>query len=182
MHLKYEAMLGRYNLSEDFLANFSGLLHAIIKEYSEDILRKATLFKKNISEIDNDIKAAQLRFATGKIDKDTFDTAMTEYRSRKDVILVELDKCNLNLSNLEKKIPIIITTASNLSILWHNADLETKRKIQNLVFPRGILWSDEIGDYRTTSVNSFFDVLDKYSISYGIKKGATSDEVVPLCG
>ena len=30
--------------------------------------------------------------------------------------------------------------------------------------------------------NKFFDILDRYSISYGKEKGTSSDEDVPLCG
>ena len=29
--------------------------------------------------------------------------------------------------------------------------------------------------------NKFFDILDRYSISYGKEKGTSSDEDVPLC-
>jgi hypothetical protein len=93
-----------------------------------------------------------------------------------------MEKCNLNLSNFEKRIPLIIATSSNISNLWHQADLETKRKIQNLVFPNGIYWDKEIGNYRTISRNKFFDLMDKYSLSYGNKKEAASCDAVSLCG
>ena len=36
--------------------------------------------------------------------------------------------------------------------------------------------------YRTQNRNKFFDILDRYSISYGDEKGTSSDEDVPLCG
>ena len=36
--------------------------------------------------------------------------------------------------------------------------------------------------YRTQNRNKFFDILDRYSISYGKEKGTSSDEDVPLCG
>ncbi len=32
------------------------------------------------------------------------------------------------------------------------------------------------------TVMEFFDVLDRYSMSYGNKKGTSSNEDVPLCG
>ena len=43
-----------------------------------------------------------------------------------------------------------------------------------------VFWS--IRCYRTQNRNKFFDILDRYSMSYGNKKGTSSDEDVPLCG
>lgn len=128
------------------------------------------------------IKNVRVRYATGKIDDETYETAMKEFNNRKDLVILELDKCNLNLSNYEKQIPIVIATASNISGLWHNANLENKRKIQNLVFPNGIFWDKQIGDYRTISRNKFFDLMDRFLVRYGKQKEAASSDAVSLCG
>ena len=95
---------------------------------------------------------------------------------------LEIEKCNDNLSNLEAQIPVVISTACKLGTLWHDGNLETKRKIQNLVYPNGIYWDKTKRCYRTQNRNKFFDILDRYSISYGKEKGTSSDEDVPLCG
>ena len=123
-----------------------------------------------------------IRFGEGKIDAEVYHTTIDDLQYRRDQITLELGQWNDNLSNLEKQIPTIVATASHISDLWHNAGLETKRRIQNLVFPDGILWDKEKRDYRTLSRNKFFDVLDKFSITYGDKKGTAPDETVPLCG
>ena len=95
---------------------------------------------------------------------------------------MELEKCNDDLSNREAQIPVVIATACKLGTLWHDGNLETKRKIQNLVYPNGIYWDKAKRCYRTQNRNKFFDILDRYSISYGKEKGTSSDEDVPLCG
>lgn len=182
MHKKYEALLTRYDMPEELLPNFTSLIEDALRKYSDELISQRTLLKKKLAEIDNDIKNVRVRYATGKIDDETNMIAMKEFNNRKDLVILELDKCNLNLSNYEKQIPMVITTASNISDLWHNADLETKRKIQNLVFPDGIYWDKHIGDYRTVSRNKFFDLMDKYSVRYGNKKEAASSDAVSLCG
>ncbi len=182
MHEKYEALLEQYNLTETQLEHFSSRVREIFKAYSDDIINQRTQLKRRLTEIDNDIKNVRIRFASGKIDNESFEIAMQEFNNRKDVVTLEMEKCNLNLSNFEKRIPLIIATSSNISNLWHQADLETKRKIQNLVFPNGIYWDKEIGNYRTISRNKFFDLMDKYSLSYGNKKEAASCDAVSLCG
>ena len=182
MHDKYEALLSHYNIPEELLINFTSLVKNIFNKFSNELIEQRTLLKKRITEIETDIKNAQVRFATGKIDEETYETAMKEFNNRKNLVILQLDKCNLNLSNYEKQIPVIIANASNISSLWHNADLESKRKIQNLVFPDGIFWDKRITDYRTDSRNKFFDLMDKFSVSYGEIKKTTPESAVSLYG
>ena len=79
------------------------------------------------------------------------------------------------------QIPVVIATACKLGTLRHDGNLVPKRKIQNLVYPNGIYWDKAKRCYRTQNRNKFFDILDRYSISYGKEKGTSSDEYVPLC-
>ena len=182
MHEKYEVLLKQYNLSEEMLSEFTDLLNDIVKDYSKDVTDQSTLLKRKMKEIDADLKKIRVRYATGTIDAETYEIAMKEFNSRRDLITLEMDKVNIDLSNLNEHIPEVISTASNISTLWHDGNLETKRRIQNLVFPDGIFWDKQISDYRTISRNGFFDLLDRFSVTYGNKKKTTSTEVVPLCG
>lgn len=74
--------------------------------------------------------------------------------------MLELDKWQMNLSNQSAKIPVVIATASKIGTLWKKADLETKKKIQNLVFPDGVFWDKKKRNYRTKKRNAMFDLLD----------------------
>ena len=164
------------------MLNFSSLIKGLFRKSSDELFAQRTLLKKRLTEIDSDIKNVRVRYATGVIDNETYDTAIKEFNNRKDLVILELDKCNLNLSNYEKQIPMVIATASDISRLWHNTNLDGKRKIQNLVFPSGIFWDKQIGDYRTISRNGFFDLMDRFSVHYGNKKEAASSDAVSLCG
>ena len=95
---------------------------------------------------------------------------------------MELEKWQLNLSNQKEMIPVVIATASKIGTLWKKADLETKKKIQNLVFPEGVFWDKKKRDYRTKKRNAVFELLDRISVGYGNEKGPPLSEAVPLCG
>jgi len=99
--------------------------------------------------VEKDIKGIRVKFATDKIDKETFQIALQELQERQDIILLELEKWQGDLSNLESLIPIVIATASNIKNYWHTNDLDTKRKAQKLVFPEGVFCDKEIRNYRT---------------------------------
>ena len=182
MHEKYEDILNQYDLPECVLRQFESTLREELQVYQKESLDERKRLKKMLTEADNEIKNMKVRYATGKIDEDIYEVAIREMQNRKDVLTLELEKCNDNLSNLEAQIPVVIATACKLGTLWHDGNLETKRKIQNLVYPNGIYWDKAKRCYRTQNRNKFFDILDRYSISYGKEKGTSSDEDVPLCG
>lgn len=182
MHEKYETLLERYNLPEELVSGFASLIRDAFRKYSEELVSQRTQLRKRLTEIEKDIKDASVRYATGKIDEEIYETAMKEFNDRRDLVVLELDKCSKNLSNYEEQIPKIIATASNISVLWHSVGLESKRKIQNLIFPDGIFWDKKIGNYRTVSRNGFFDLMDKYSVTYGNEKETAPSDAVSLCG
>lgn len=137
--------------------------------------------RKNLTETERDIKEIQIRFATGKIDEDTFNVAMSEFTKRKASLKAQIEENDLNLSNLEKRVEDVVAICSQLGTLWAASDLETCQKIQSLVFPDGIMWDKEKGTYLTIRENSVFSIFRKISKVYESEKGTTSEEVVPLC-
>lgn len=68
-----------------------------------------------------------------------------------------------------------------VTVVYKQGDVDTKKKIQELVFPNGILWDRIKRNYRTENRNKFFDLLDRFSISYGHKKETPSYEDVSEC-
>jgi hypothetical protein len=72
-----------------------------------------------------------------------------------------------------------------LGSLWRGAELEVSDKIQNLLFPSGILWDKEKGNYRTFDENKSLLIMSRLSKNYINKKEEKSFEnssSVNLCG
>lgn len=132
--------------------------------------------------MEKDLKAAKLRYATGKIDDDSFQIANQELKSRLDEIILELDKCEKYLSNSSDEVKEIVATCCKLSTLWSDSSLETKQKVQNLVFPNGVFWNKEKCDYRTPEKSVFFSVFSSLLGTYKKETEAETSTSVPLCG
>lgn len=182
MHEKYEALLTHYELSEDMYFKFTIIANEVVKTLTEQSRKEVCILKKQISEIERTMKDVKMRYACGKIDEDTFSVAIQEYSNRKDVLLLEMEKWKMNLSNYETKIPLVISTISKLGTCWRTGNIDLKKEIQKIVFPEGIFWDKKIRDYRTEKRNSVFDLLDRISATYGNEKGPPLSEAVPLCG
>ncbi len=68
-----------------------------------------------------------------------------------------------SLSNLNKKIESCVDVTKNISKYWVNGSYETKSKIQNLLFPDGVVIYPKNREYRTENVNSVFQISSAFS-------------------
>ena len=78
---------------------------------------------------------------------------------------LELSKVNQNISNLDIAVDEITSTCCKLGSLWREAELELCQRIQNLLFPNGILWDKVLGSYRTIDENKALAVIQAISTS-----------------
>lgn len=182
MHEKYVDLLSQYQLSEESLRHFESIIHESLKKHTEEANAELTTLRKRLTAIDNDIKKAKVRYASGQIDTDIFETAMQEYNDRRNLVLLEIEKWQGDLSNLDGVVSETIKIASSVASMWESAPLETKRKIQRLVFPDGIIWDKEIRNYRTQGENTVFAILRQCGGDFGHKKGDQDLLSIPLCG
>lgn len=182
MHERFTNLLGEFNLDPEFLAIFEGIIRDKMQTYSEQARQERAVIKKRLTETDTAIQKLKVRWALKEVSEDVYEAGMQELQSRKDTYTLEMERWSEKLSNCVQLVPIVIATASNISSLWKNGSLEIKRKIQNLVFPEGLYWDNDITDYRTPKTCNFFDVISGFSGVYSNKKGTAPDKTVPSCG
>lgn len=182
LHRKYKELLEGYNVISEIHDLFKKVVMAQLGVMESDNEKDKTLLKKRLTEIEGDIKSIQIRHAVGKISDEEYDVAISELSEERAKLKENLDKLGSNLSNLQKKVWDVIAICSDLSTLWAEGDLETCRRVQNLVFPDGILWNKSQNEYLTIKENSVFSIFHKISKSYGKAEGTALNEAVPLCG
>lgn len=70
----------------------------------------------------------------------------------------------------------VVATCCEFGSLWRDLELELSERIQNLIFPSGILWDKEIDDYRTFDENQALALIRRISEGYKNKKEGNSLE------
>lgn len=181
MHCKYKQLLYAYDLPMSLLLQYECIIRDMFRQHMQESASQVTLLKKRLTEVDNDLKTCHMKYATDKLDSEAYSIVSAELKRKKADIEAELEKYSENLSNLDDKINMVLVTCSKLGSLWESGDLETKKRVQELIFPDGVLWDRVIRNYRTENRNAFFDLLDRFSISYGHKKETSSEEDVSTC-
>ena len=164
---------------------FRRIVGDILMQEDKEQAQESAVLKKQKSELENKLKKCKVKFGTGDIDEEIYAITVEDLQQKLEKVEVEIAKVKRNLSNLYSRIDDIVTTCCKLGGLWHNSELELKERIQNLLFPNGILWDKEIDNYRTIDENSALFLLNRLSMDYKNKKEENSLEdssLVNLCG
>ena len=182
LHDGYTSMLSEYDLSPNLIKIVERAVRQLLTEGNKEVTDNVTQLRKRLTEVEKQINDTKLRYGIGKIDDDIFQVTIEELQNRKGRLLVELEKCENTLSNSDNEVSEIVATCCHLSTLWNDSNLETKIKVQQLVFPNGIFWNHENNRYRTPDKSPIFNIIDRISRDYIQRTEVDFTTSVPLCG
>jgi site-specific DNA recombinase len=114
------------------------------------------------------------KFIQEEINRELYDKFLLKYKTEKNNIEEKIGSTRLDLSNLENQIKKYVNICLELPSLWEKASFHAKMEIQNIIFPEGILYDRENGNYRTPKVNSVIRLITSIarSLEEGIKRKA----------
>ena len=185
VHKLYEELLNTYTIPATLLDMFREVVEQIIFSNNKEQSDTMSVLKKQKSELENKLKKCKVSYGMGDIDEDIYTTTVEVIQEKLAKIEVEIAKVKRNLSNLTSTADEVVATCCKLGSLWSDSELELCQKIQNLLFPSGILWDKEIGNYRTINCNQALNIIRRVSDNYKNKKEENSFEnssSVNLCG
>ena len=177
--------MNTYTIPTVLLDMFREVVEQIIFSNNKEQSDAMSVLKKQKSELENKLKKCKVSRGMGDIDEDIYTTTVEVIQEKLAKIEVEIAKVKRNLSNLTSTVDEVVATCCKLGSLWSDSELELCQKIQNLLFPSGILWDKEIGNYRTINCNQALNIIRRVSDNYKNKKEENSFEnssSVNLCG
>lgn len=154
-----------FRIPREFKPILVKVLNKVFADYTNFKQERRSALLKRKSEIDGQIKTAQVNRGIGEISDEVYKTTVDVLRGRLAEIESSLAQESENLSNRAKFIDRVISTCSKLGILWSNANFRDRQKIQNLVYPDGIFYDKDAESYRTDSVNVALDAFRKFTES-----------------
>lgn len=185
VHRLYAELLNTYNIPPMLLGLFREVVEQIILSDNQEQANAISLLKKQKSELENKMKKCKVSFGMGDIDEDVYTTTIEAIQGRLAKIEVEIARVKRNLSNLTSNADEVVATCCRLGSLWNDSELELCQKIQNLLFPSGILWDKENDNYRTIDENYALNIIHNISASCENKKEENpfgNSSSVTLCG
>jgi len=114
------------------------------------------LYKKELTELENEKEALEGRFAFGKISEELY----RKFQAKIEDEIIKLKENNesthFEISDLQKHLEKPTHLIRNISKYWASGNLDVKRRIQRLVFPGGFYIDPVNRQYLTDKVNSLF--------------------------
>ena len=159
MHASFEKFLGEYQLDGRFIEAVKDQLLYTYRSLTVTDKEVVRAIKQGLAEIEVKIEKVQERFAFGEIDRDVFEKVGGRLKEEKKKIEAQLEEPKNKLSNPSEFIQNALEMCSNLANLWVSADYDGKRKLQEIMFPGGIMYDKKIDDYRTMNVNVIIDLI-----------------------
>ena len=169
---KFEEWLDGVSLPE----SCEGLLKAQL-ERAFPILNKGSIeevkaIKANLTKKQNEIEQIEYNLATASTAKvrEICEKQLAKVEKEIDEIQQELAERDKSILNLNDYVDFGLSLKDNMLKLWQLGDLSQKRRVQNLIFPDGLVYNKENDDIEPLSLNDFLFVFDLKSVGYKEKE------------
>ena len=157
VHESFGNTICGYGLPDDMTNLLVAQMKKTFAYMNQDSAEQTSSLKNRLTKIGKDIKQVEDNWAmaTEQRQIDICKRKLNELDDEKELIENELQKVESISLNLPKYIEYGIKMKNNLFNIWQLAELGEKKKIQNLVYPDGIIFNKEIGLIEPLSVNKF---------------------------
>lgn len=146
------------------------MMKDLFNDWNKIAINQQKQFKTRITEIENKVQTAKVKYGCGEIEKDIYDAVHNEFAPQLNDLRQKLEIAEINLSNYEPYIDYALQMSCKLGSLWKEFDIVKKEKLQNLVFPEGVFYDQKIEGYRTPKHNSFLHLINTEIASYKNEK------------
>ena len=163
MHNLYLEQLDGMTIPKQLLPIMSDMLAKYFKEQDKEKWAIKSQLLKSKTEIEKQIHDLTVRRGLEQINDEIYQVTSQHLKSEMVKINQEIQKTEIDLSNMTKNINDVLVFVCNLRTCWNEGSYFTRQKIQNLLFPEGIMWDEQNQCYRTIKVNEAISVLDVIS-------------------
>lgn len=170
LHYQYSNLLRSYGIPNEFKPVLSCMMKDLFNDWNKIAINQQKQFKTRITEIENKVQTAKVKYGCGEIEKDIYDAVRNEFEPQLNDLKQKLEIAEINLSNYEPYVDYALQMSCKLGGLWNYFDIVKKEKLQNLVFPEGVFYDQKIEGYRTPKHNSFLHLINTEIASYKNKK------------
>ncbi len=156
--------LQHYELSEQFIEAFKEQMKLTYELLSGEAKEDNALLQKELDKWESQLKTVKKNFAMGMIDdREVYEELKAEFEGKILELKQKMGDTPNELSNLDKYISQSVIIAKNISKYWSNSGVEMKKRLQELVFPKGLVLDMKNRQYLTTEVNSVFEFSSRIS-------------------
>lgn len=142
LHDLFYQFLQTFTVEQESIPLIRKKLKEMMQAYYNEQTQGQQLLTRQINKIKKRIDILDERFAFGQIDKTLYQKVL--FKEKKELIPLEKQailKFGTSLETIEAGIEETLHLSQNLHNLWFEGDVYQKRRLQNLVFPKGVVFN-----------------------------------------
>ena len=164
----FQNLLDKYELSSSLKDVFKEQLKLTYETLNEEGEDENKIIEKELSKVEDELKKLKRRNALGDIDdKETYNELKTEFETKISDLKYKSTNNVSKISNLNSYVETSFEVVSNISKYWGSEDIETKKRIQELMFSEGLSLDIKNRQYLTKKTNAIFELTRIKSKSCG---------------
>lgn len=152
----FSELLKQIKPTDDTLSLYKEILNRTAMRQLDNINTRIKNLRNAISEMDTERSTAMRRWNSGEIsgnDKDEIITAVeADSLDKKE----QLEKLESQQAVKKAQIDYAMNFMGNAYKLWMDADLDLKRRFQNMVFPEGVYFDSKSLQFGTTNISPLY--------------------------
>ncbi len=174
-HGMFLQLLSQYSIRPQLIDPIMAKMRLLWKEINKDAIANEAGLKKQISEVEKKMENLEEGYYVNReMSRELFDRFYSKLNQERMELAKQLSKSGETISNPEVAIGKAVELSSELATVWDSGGFRDKEKLQKLLFPEGIVFDRKIGAFRTTKVNSIFQLIASLqSIPEHEKRGQT---------
>ena len=162
----FEEILSYLSLEEKYQEPLKLSLAKEFEDISKEITLKQKELKSNLTSIETKLEKLEEKYLFEGVSQEVYHKHLKRLTDDKNEITKELEKPEIELSNLDKFINYSVETSPNILNIWKEGNYENKVNIQNMLFPEGIRYNRKKQHYRTQRINLMFILNTSFSKAY----------------
>jgi len=156
--------LGKYQLDEKFKEPLKFQIKKMFSSVNKEAIQREQSITSEIQKLELKLETLKENYyTTDKLSAEDFKKIESKLIGSISTLQAKSENFISKISNLENFVEKSVEISSNISNMWTSSDLETKLRIQKLVFPSGLRINLENRQYLTDEVNSFFSLTSSIS-------------------
>lgn len=156
MHALFTALLKEYELKPHLRAPLREQFLYVCDSMGDSSKEVRGSLQKCLNDMNAKLEKLEERFAYGEIDRDIFEKVAGKLRKEIQATKDQLKESSFELSNPELMIDQSLEIITNLSDFWVSSDYDSKRKLQEVLFPGGLCMTSKLAIIEPSmSIQSF---------------------------
>ncbi len=167
-HQMFVELLESFRLEDQYIQPFILQLKKTFVSMKKQTFEERNSYAKQLKVLEAELDTLDERFAYGIFDDDVlYQKCRNKKQSEINQIQEQLQDSEIEISNLGYYLKKSIEISQNIHNYWQLGTLEDKRKIQDLVFPEGIVLDTKKRTYLSSKVNSLFLAKSQFKRTSG---------------